>query len=47
MTGSAGPLGDEGRDDHLVLPASAVEGLVIVTGGSEDGDHVLLLFPPQ
>ena len=44
----AGPLvDDEGRDGHLVLPASAVEGLTIVAGGKEDGNQFLLLLSLQ
>ena len=42
-----GPLDDEGRNIHLVLPASVVEGLVVVAGGKEDGDQVLLSLSLQ
>ena len=43
---SAEPLNDDkGRSSHQVLPASAVECQVVVTGGDGDGDQVLLLVP--
>ena len=35
---------DKFRDSHQVLPASAVEGLVVLTSGDGDGEHVLLLL---
>ena len=42
----ADPLNDDkGRNSHQVLPASAVECQVVVTGGDGDGDQVLLLVP--
>ena len=41
----ADPLNDDkGRNSHQVLHASAVECLVVVTGGDRDGEHVLLLL---
>ena len=33
-----GPLDDDSHIGHLVIPASPVEGLVIVSSGGEDGD---------
>ena len=42
----AEPLDDDkGRSSHLVLPASTVEYLIVVTGGDGDGDKVLVLIP--
>ena len=42
----AEPLNDdEGCNSHPVPPASAVEGVVVVTGGDGDGDQVLTLIP--
>ena len=42
----AEPLNDDkGCNSHQVLPASAIECLVVVTGGDGDGDQVQLLVP--